>query len=117
MGYTVDSLGISYGPIKEEIRNKVREGFSFSADDQWIDIQCMIQTELECGPRAVWVVALLCVGRLRHIPLGIIIQKIQSLGNLARHDSARIIRMEVSEMLTNRSCDHIFARVFGNPSV
>ena len=60
------------------------EGFSISNTEIWHDVDCMIQTEMECGPRLIWAMALICIGRRHHIPFPIILDKFHTLGNISQ---------------------------------
>ena len=51
---------------KTEIRMQIREGFDFSDGNSWLDLDCVHQTELECGPRTIWNMVVLWLGRSRH---------------------------------------------------
>ena len=111
-GFTIVSLGTSYGEEKEHIWNKLCEGFTIDANSEWNDIDCIHQTELECGARTIWNMSLLCIGLRRHIPLPLILEKNQSIDDIPREEAAVRIRREVTTILQDQSCNALFQRVF-----
>ena len=52
-GFTVDTMGMGCGQEKEDIRQKIRDGFRIEEHRPCRDIPCLLQIELECSPRSI----------------------------------------------------------------
>ena len=102
MGFTIDSLGITYGEEKETIRARLREGFRIDSNYCWEDVDCTLQNELECGPQTIWNMSLLCICLRRHIPLPLILEKIKTIDAVIR---------DVSAAWGRREMFHIYKRI------
>ena len=63
----------------------------------WERVDCQEQTELECGPRTLWAILMLCCGFRKTKPMTEIMQKIANLGEIARREAAELIRHEIAE--------------------
>ena len=115
IGFSLDSLGTSYGSDQSEkskIRKKIMLGFRIPNLQHWRDIPILLQTELECGPRCIWNMTLICLARNNHIGLDSIFQKLSNLGGIPRNISARQIRNDVYQILITKSGNDLFHRVF-----
>ena len=114
-GYSLDSLGTHYGPEKLTNRQNIMEGFSIQSLREWNDIPIMLQTELECGPRSIWNMIIICMARKHHITMNNIFVKLRNLGGLSRNSAARQIRMDVQHFLITKTGSDLFNRIFPQP--
>ena len=113
-GYALDSLGTNYGPWKSYIRQKIMHGFSIPSLQYWSDIPILLQTELECGPRSIWNMLILCIARNHHITLNNIFTQIRTLGGISRLESSNIVRNDVHSFLSTQSGTALFSRLFSS---
>ena len=111
-GYTLDSLGTGYNHNKSLLRQQIMSGFGINSLRNWIDVPILLQTELECGPRCVWNIALLCIARKHHIPLNLILEKIKTMDNTSRINSAKLARNDVFNIISTQSGNALFHRIF-----
>ena len=97
--YIMDSWPRGY----QEYRSAVRENLPRAVSDhrmlEWEEVECMEQTEVECGPRAIWNIAAFCSGWSCGKEIREIIRCMANLGGLHRENAAFSIRNEIKDWL------------------
>ena len=81
---------------KQLIINNLSLAIGRTFNPLWLDLVCQGQTELECGPRALWAMVMLCCGHRKNVNREEIVNKIANLGGVERALAAETIRREIA---------------------
>ena len=111
-GFSMDSLGTSYNDKKSLIKHHIMVGFDIFSNRHWQDIPILLQTELECGARCIWNMTLIVEAYKKHFLLHQIFEKIKTMGNISRAESAKIAREDVFDIISTQSGSTLFHKIF-----
>jgi len=104
-GFTLDSLGRG-GVEKSLILNKLKEFFGPNLFTDWDEIQCVRQTENECGPRMLQAIKTLSTEVDSLMDFESLVLDAANLFDLGRRESRNVaVRNKVGEYLRKQQSD------------
>jgi len=102
-GYTLDSLNNSSCSENVNIQLRIQEFFQQETWLGWHSISCKPQTEVECGPRMLWVIHTISHGNTMDTTFSDLLQPASLLYQSSPENTALYIRRKVGTLLLSGS--------------
>ena len=96
-GWILDSCPSFTNPDRGLMLRNIVTALGTSINSHWEEVHCQTQTELECGPRVLWAMLMICSGKIRNKTMEEIILQVSNLGGIERERAAWCIRQEIAE--------------------